>query len=104
MGSAALELTGGEQILCAAVALPADSGFEKEAAAASDVLRKYESSTGTLRSYASRKKFSEQAKEAAIRLAQERRDEAIRDPEYANGRYLEEIQFKRLLADVGVQL
>ena len=103
-GYAPMELTGGKQILCADFALPADSGFEKEAAAASDVLRKYESSTGTLRSYASRKKFSEQAKEAAIRLAQERRDEAIRDPEYANGRYLEEIQFKRLLADVGVQL
>ena len=103
-GYAPMELTGGKQILCADFALPADSGFEKEAAAASDVLRKYESSTGTLRSYASRKKFSEQAKEAAIRLAQERRDEAIRDPEYANGRYLEEIQFKRLLADVGVHL
>ena len=103
-GYAPMELTGGKQILCADFALPADSGFEKEAAAASDVLRKYESSTGTLRSYASRKKFSEQAKEAALRLAQERRDEAIRDPEYAKGRYLEEIQFKRLLADVGVQL
>ena len=103
-GYAPLELTGGKQILCVDFALPADSGFEKEAAAASEVNRMYESSTGTVRSYASRKKFSEQAKEAAIRLAQERRDEAIRDPEYANGRYLEEIQFKRLLADVGVQL
>ena len=48
--------------------------------------------------------LQKQAMKAAIRLAQERRDEAIRDPEYANGRYLEEIQFKRLLADVGVQL
>ena len=103
-GYAPMELTGGKKILCADFALPADSGFEKEAAAASDVKRMYESSTGTLRNYASRKKFSEQEKEAAIRLAQERRDEAIRDPEYAKGRYLEEIQFKRLLADVGVQL
>ena len=29
-------------------------------------------------------------------------DEAIRDHDYATGRYLEEIHFKRLLADVGV--
>ena len=99
-GYAPLELTGGKQILCADFALPADSGFEKEAAAASDVLRKYESSTGTLRSYASRGKITEEAKEAAIRLAGERRDEAIRDHDYATGRYLEEIHFKRLLSDL----
>jgi len=103
-GYAPLELTGGKQILCADFALPANSGFEKEAAAASNVKRMYESSTGTLRSYASRKKITKQAKEAAIRLAGERRDEAIRDHDYATGRYPEEIHFERLLSDVGVLL
>lgn len=103
-GYAPMELTGGKQILCADFALPADSGFEKEAAAASEVTRAFKSATGTIRSYLGRKKFSKQEADAAIRLAEERRDEAIRDPEYANGRYLEEIYFKRLLADVGVPL
>ena len=103
-GYAPMELTGGKQTLCADFALPADSGFEKEAAAASDVQRRYKSATGAVRSYLGRKKFSKQEAEAAIRLAQERRDEANRDPEYANGRYPEEIHFKRLLRDVGVQL
>lgn len=103
-GYAPLKLTGGKQILCADFALPPDSGFEKETAAANEVLQAYRSAAGTLRSYASRGKISEQGKEAAIRLAQERRDEAIRDPEYANGRYPKEIHFKRLLSDVGVTL
>jgi DNA-binding transcriptional regulator YhcF (GntR family) len=48
--------------------------------------------------------IADTARSMSSALAQERRDEAIRDPEYANGRYLEEIHFKRLLADVGVQL
>ena len=99
-GYAPVELTGGKQILCADFTLPADSGFEKEAAAASEVKRLYKSYTGTLRSYASRGKITEQAKDAAIRLAGERRDEAIRDYDYATGRYPEEIHFKRLLSDV----
>ena len=67
-----------------------------------DVKRMYESSTGTLRNYASRGKITKQVKDAAIRLAGERRDEAIRDHYYATGRYPEEIHFKRLLLDAGV--
>ena len=103
-GYAPLELTGGKQILCADFTLPADSGFEKEAAAANEVKRMYKSSTGTLRSYAFRKKITKEAMKAAIRLAGDRRDEAIRDHDYATGRYPEEIHFKRLLSDVGVLL
>ena len=103
-GYAPPELTGGKQILCADFTLPADSGFDKEAADASEVIRAYKNATAAVRSYHGRGKCSKQAREAAIRLAQERRDEAIRDPEYANGRYQEEIHFKRLLADVGVPL
>ena len=69
-GYAPMELTGGKQILCADFTLPVDSGFEKEAAAASEVTRVYKNATAAVRSYHGRGKCTKQEREAAIRLAQ----------------------------------
>lgn len=99
-GNAPLELTGGRVFTCADWALRKESGFQKEAAEASEVKRIYTNTTGSIRKYKSLGTITAEQSEAAKRLAEEKRDEAIRNKEYAAGAYPEEMIYSNLMEEV----
>lgn len=99
-GNAPLELTGGRVFTCADWALRKESGFQKEAAEASEAKRIYTNTTGSIRKYKSLGTITAEQAQAATRLAEEKRDEAIRNKEYAAGAYPDEMIYSNLMEEV----
>ena len=98
-GYAPESITGQKKISCRKWAASKKSGLAKERAAADPIKACYTNRCSVIREYKSRGRIPDYFAEAAFRLARERRDRAIRDTEYANTRYYDDMSHESIMSD-----
>jgi len=98
-GYAPESITGQKKISCRKWAASKKSGLAKERAAADPIKVCYTNRCSVIREYKSRSRIPDYFAEAALRLARERRDRAIRDTDYANTRYYDDMSHESIMSD-----
>lgn len=103
-GYAPEPITGQKKISCRKWAASKKSGLAKERAAADPIKVCYTNRCSVIREYKSRGRVPDYFADAALRLARERRDRAIRDTEYANTRYFDDMSHESIMSDTMYKL
>ena len=103
-GYAPLDMTDGKQITCRKYAAMKGSGLSKERAEDDPVKDCYVKRCSAIRVYKSRGKITEEFAKTASRIAKDRRDKAMRDPEYAAGDYFDDMSHESIMESAAKQL